>query len=76
MIFFAHLSPRCVRRRAVDFGGVFAAEGAAAVGAPAAISVHDDLAAREPRVPVWPANHEAPRRVHVVNGLVVEVLHG
>ncbi len=38
--------------RAVDLGGVLAAEGAAAVPAHAAVGVHDDLAAGHARVAV------------------------
>jgi len=69
-----HHSPRRISRRAVHFGGVLAAEGPAPVRAPAAVGVDDDLAASEACVAMGPANHEPARRVHVVNGLVVQVL--
>lgn len=41
---------RGVGGRAVHLGEVLAREGAAAVRAPAAVRVHDDLATRQPRV--------------------------
>ncbi len=41
---------RRVRGTAIDFCGVFAAEGAAAVSAPAAVRVDNDLTASEPCV--------------------------
>ena len=61
---------------AVDLGGVLSGEGAAAVGAPAAVGVDDDLAAREAGVSVGAADDEAARGVEVVDGAVVEVLGG
>lgn len=44
---------------AVHLGGVLAGEGAATVGAPAAIGVDDDLAAGEASVTVGAADHKA-----------------
>ena len=38
---------RCVRRRSVDLGEIFAREGTAAVGAPAAVRVNNDFPARQ-----------------------------
>src|SRR5262245_33790865 len=47
-----------VGSRAIDLGGILAAEGPATVPAPAPIAVHDDLAAGEPGVAMRPADHE------------------
>mmetsp|Transcript_66092 Transcript_66092/g.133146 ORF Transcript_66092/g.133146 Transcript_66092/m.133146 type:complete len:399 (-) Transcript_66092:21-1217(-) len=66
--------PGSVRGGPVHFGRVLAAEGPAAVGAPAPVGVHDDLSPREPRVPVRAPNHKPPAWVHVVHRLVVQVL--
>ena len=52
---------RHVRRAAVDLGAVFARKGAAAVRAPAAVGIDDDLAPREAAVPFRPADLKAPR---------------
>ena len=65
-----------VGRGAVHLGGVLAAEGAAAVRAPAAVGVHDDLAARQAGVAVGAANDEAARGVQVVHGLRVQQVRG
>ena len=46
--------------RAVDLGGVLAAEGAAAVAAPAAVGVDDDLAAGQPASPCGPPTTNLP----------------
>jgi hypothetical protein len=43
----------------VHFGGVLAAEGAATMCTPAAISVHDDLAPCQPSVAAGPTHHKA-----------------
>ena len=51
---------------AVDLGRVLAAEGAAAVPAPAAVGVDDDLAARQAAVAVRAADDELAGRVDVV----------
>jgi len=61
---------------AVHLAGILPGEGAAAVVAGAAIGVHDDLAAREARVAHGPAHHEAPRGVHVIDGVRVQQLCG
>ena len=67
--------PTCrVRRRAVDFGVVFARKGAATVGAPPAVSVDDDFAPSEACVGLRSTNHETARRLNVVNGFGVEQL--
>src|SRR5262249_32972933 len=55
-----------VGSRAIDLGGILAAEGPATVPAPAPVAVHDDLAAGEPGVAMRPADHEATGRVDVV----------
>jgi hypothetical protein len=65
-----------VGRRAVDLGGVLAREGTATVGAPTTVGVDDDLAAGETAVALGAADGEQARGVHVVDGLVVEVLGG
>ena len=57
-------------RAAIDLRGILAAERAAAVRGRAAIGVDDDLATRQPGVTVWPADHEAARRVDVPGGFV------
>jgi hypothetical protein len=44
-----------------------AGEGSSAVGAPAAVRVDDDLAARQAGVALRPANHKAARGIQVVN---------
>ncbi|MPL97127.1 hypothetical protein SDC9_43315 [bioreactor metagenome] len=61
---------RRIGGRAVDLGRVLAREGPAAMRRGAAIGVDDDLAAREPRVAIRPADHEGARRVHPPFGLV------
>ena len=59
--------------RAVDLGVVLAAEGAAAVRAPPAVRVDDDLAAGEAGVAHRAADDEVPARVDVVLGILVQV---
>ncbi len=61
---------------AVHLGGVLAAEGAAAVAAPAAISVDDDLAAGEAGVGRRAADDEVAAGVDVVDGPFVAVVLG
>ena len=51
---------------AVDLGWILAAEGAAAVTAPAAVGVDDDLAAGETAVAVRTADDELAGRVDVI----------
>jgi hypothetical protein len=64
--------------RAVHLGWVLAAEGAAAVGAGAAVGVHDDLAAGEAAVALRAADDEAARGVDQVLGVLQPFLgqHG
>ena len=50
---------RDVGARAVDLGRVLARESAAAVRAPAAVGVDDDLAPGQARVSMWPADDKA-----------------
>ena len=57
---------------AVDLGWVFAAEGAAAVTAHAAVGVDDNLAPGEAAVAVRSADHEASGRVDVVLDLALD----
>ena len=57
---------------AVDLGRVLAAERAAAVAAPAAVGVDDDLAAGEAAVAVRAADHEPAGRVDVVRDVVAD----
>ena len=65
-----------VGARAVDLGGVLAREGAAAVGAPAAVGVDDDLAASDTSIALGPADHKAAGGVDVVDGAVVDHVLG
>lgn len=60
--------------RSVDLGVVLAGEGSATVGAPAAVSVDDDLTAGQTGVGLRTANDEAARRLDVVDRVVVEHL--
>ena len=55
--------PHRVGRRAVDLGGIFPAERAAAVPRHAAVGVHDDLAAGEPGIALRSADDKAARGV-------------
>ena len=55
--------PRQIGRRPVDFGVVFAREGPAAMRAPAAVGVNDDLAPGETGVALGTANDEETRRL-------------
>ena len=63
---------RGVGRRAVDLRRVLAREGAAAVGAAAAVGVDDDLAAREARIAVGAADDELARGVDVQDVVVAD----
>src|SRR6185312_5985219 len=65
---------RVVAGRAIDLRRILAREGAAAVTAPAAVGVDDDLAAGEARVAHRPADDEAPGRVDEVLGLGEQLL--
>ena len=66
--------PGHVGRAAIDLGRVLAAERAAAVTAPAAVGVDDDLAAGQAAVAVRTADDEAAGRVDVVLDLAVDQL--
>src|SRR5690606_18258018 len=55
-----------VRGRAVDLGRVLAAEGAAAVTAPTAVGVDDDLPPGQAAIAVRSADHKSTGRVDVV----------
>ena len=62
---------------AVHLGRVLAREGAPAVRRGTAVSVHDDLAPREPGVALWPSCDEAPCGVHeYLRGALVEKVLG
>ena len=61
---------RRVSRGAVHFGGVLAGKGAAAVGALAAIGIHDDLATGEAGIAVRAADDEFAGRVDVILDVV------
>ena len=60
---------RRVGRRAVDLGRILARERPAAMRCRTAIGVDDDLAARQARVAIRPADHEGTGRVHPPLGL-------
>mmetsp|Transcript_2880 Transcript_2880/g.9377 ORF Transcript_2880/g.9377 Transcript_2880/m.9377 type:complete len:508 (+) Transcript_2880:268-1791(+) len=68
--------PGDVRRGAVNLRGVLPGEGAAAVRAPAAVGVDDDLTAGEAGVAVGAADGEPARRVQVEDGVRVEQRRG
>src|SRR3546814_895443 len=55
----------CIRRGTIDFGSILAGKGAAAMSTLSTVSVHNDLAAREPGIAVWSANHELAGRVYM-----------
>src|SRR5207244_1740012 len=59
---------------AIDFGRVLAAEGAAAVTAPAAVGIDDDLAARQTGVPVRAADDKAAGWIDVIGDLAIDQL--
>jgi len=61
---------------AVDLGKVLAGEGAAAVGAPSAVRVDDDLAAGQAGVSHGTADDELAGRLQVEDGVLVHVLGG
>mmetsp|Transcript_21704 Transcript_21704/g.51879 ORF Transcript_21704/g.51879 Transcript_21704/m.51879 type:complete len:409 (-) Transcript_21704:66-1292(-) len=63
-----------VGARPVDLGGVLSGEGTAAVCAPTAVGVNDDLTASETGIAVGSANHKAARGVQMVDGVVIKVL--
>ena len=58
--------PGHVGGRAIDLGRILAAEGPAAVPAPAAVRVDDDFATGQSAVAVRPADDEAAGRIDVV----------
>src|SRR5207253_1953296 len=61
---------------AIDFARVLAGEGAAAVGAAAAVGVDDDFAAGETGVAVRAADDESAGGVDVEDDVVVPVVRG
>ena len=63
-----------VGRRSIDFTGVLAREGSSSMATPAAIGVNDDLSARQARVALGPADHEAPCGINVELGVFVDEL--
>ena len=65
---------RHVRRAAVDFGRVLPRERPAAVRAPPAVGIHDDLAPRQTAVPRGAADLEPARRVDIVLRVRVQPL--
>ena len=58
--------------RPVDFRRIFAAERAAAVTTHAAVSVYDDFAPGQPRIPLGTAGDETPRRIDKILRVFVE----
>src|SRR5579872_56863 len=65
---------RVVAGAAVDLARVLPAEGTAAVTTHAAVGVHDDLATRQAAVALGPPDDEAPGRVDVHLGRLVDEL--
>ena len=63
-----------VGRAAVDLGGILAAERAAAVAAPAAVGVDDDLASGQSAIAVRAADHEPAGGIDVVLDFAVDQL--
>ena len=61
---------------AIDLGIVLAGEGTTTVGAPAAISIDNDLATGQTGVAVGTADDETAGGVDVVDGVLIEVLGG
>ena len=59
---------------AVNFGGVFAGEGATAVPGNAAVGIHQNLAPGQAGVPLRPADHKPAAGVDKILGLVVQQL--
>ncbi len=64
--------PTGVGGRSIDLGGILSGEGPAAVGAPSAVGVDDDLASGESGVSLGTADDEFPRWIQVdVTGVSV-----
>ena len=61
-----------VGRAAIHLAGILAAEGAAAVGAVAAVGIHNDLAPGQAAVARRPAQHKAAGGVDVIAGVLVQ----
>jgi len=61
---------------AIHLGEVLAGEGAASVGAPSAVRVHDDLTAGQSGVTHGTADDELAGRLQVEDGVLVHVLGG
>ena len=68
--------PRHVSRAAIDLRRVLAAERAAAVPAPAAVGIDDDLAAGQAAVAMRTADDELPGRIDVVLDVAADQLFG
>src|SRR6266478_345837 len=66
---------RHVGRAAIHLGRIFSGESPAAVAAHPAVGIDDDLPPREATVSLRPADNEAARRVNVVYGIFIEVVH-
>ena len=64
--------PRRIGAGPIHLGSIFSTEGPSAVGAFSAIRVHDDLAARKPRIGMRPPEYEPSRGIHMQNVLVVQ----
>ena len=64
--------PGHVGGAAIDLGRILAAEGAAAVPAPAAVGIDDDLAPGQAAVAVRAADDEPAGRVDVVRDVAVD----
>ena len=70
---FRHIARR-IRRRTIHFRRILSGERAAAVPRHAAIRVDDNFPARQPRIPLRPADHKAPRRIDVIFRLRIQIL--
>src|SRR5208283_665968 len=65
---------RHVSCRAVNFGGVFAGKGAAAMARHAAVSIHQYLAAGKTGVGSRASDDKAAGGIHKVLGIIIEIL--
>src|SRR5207248_6503772 len=68
--------PRHVARGTIYLGRIFTRKSSATMPAVAAVTIDDNLAARETRVAHGPANHEAAGRIDVVLGIAVQHARG
>src|SRR5262249_37736093 len=64
---------RHIGRAAIHLGRIFAGKGAATVASHTSVGINDYLATGEPAIALGTADHKAPRRVHVVDGILVDV---